>query len=98
MKILITEEQREKFILKIPGPEFFGGWDNLQKFLKKKGNPDYEIIGNLDLRGTSTESLGNLISVGGNLYLERTPISIKYSEEEIRGMINVKGDIYLNFS
>ncbi len=40
-------------------------------------------------------SLGNLQSVGGSLYLGGTPISKKYSEEEIRRMGDVKGNIYL---
>jgi hypothetical protein len=40
-------------------------------------------------------SLGNLTSVGGDLYLRNTPISRKYSENEIRKMVDVKGEIYL---
>jgi len=39
-------------------------------------------------------SLGNLQSVGGHLHLARTPISKKYSKEEIRQMVDVKGEIY----
>ena len=53
------------------------------------------VGGYLDLRGTQIKSLGNLQSVGGDLYLYETPISEKYSEEEIRQMVNVEGDIYL---
>jgi hypothetical protein len=30
------------------------------------------------------------------LYLYETPISEKYSEEEIRQMVNVEGEIYLS--
>ena len=40
-------------------------------------------------------SLGNLKHVGGFLDLRRTPIAEKYSEEEIRKMVKVEGDIYL---
>ena len=40
-------------------------------------------------------SLGNLKHVGGDLYLSNTPIAKKYSKEEIRKMVNVKGNIYL---
>jgi hypothetical protein len=29
------------------------------------------------------------------LYLYRTPISKKYTREEIRSMVNVRGDVYL---
>jgi hypothetical protein len=49
----------------------------------------------LDLIDTPIESLGDLQSVGMNLYLNDTPISEKYSEEEIRQMVNVEGKIYL---
>jgi len=53
------------------------------------------VGGDLYLGETRIESLGNLQSVGGDLYLWGTPISKKYSEEEIRQMIQVGGDIYL---
>ena len=54
------------------------------------------VGGYLDLEGTNIESLGALTSVGRDLYLRITPISKKYSEEEIRQMVEVKGDIYLS--
>jgi hypothetical protein len=41
------------------------------------------------------ESLGNIQFVGGDLYLRVTPIARKYSEKEIRQMVNVGGDIYM---
>ena len=53
------------------------------------------VGGNLDLRVTSIESLGNLQSVGGYLYLRKTPLSEKYTEEQIRQMVDVGGKIYL---
>ena len=62
--------------------------------IKSLGNLQY--VGRfLDLRFTSIKSLGNLQSVVGNLFLYETPISKKYSEEEIRQMVNVGGEIYL---
>ena len=107
----------------------------MQKFLVKKGNPDFTIDGDLglgrtpieslgnlisvggyltlfmtpikslgnltsvdddlDLNRASIESLGNLTSVGGDLDLRYTPISEKYTEEEIRSQVEVKGKIYL---
>ena len=142
-------------ILKIPFAAFDNNWDDLQLFLKHRGNPPYEITDGLDLRDTNIKSLGNLTSVGGNLdlggsgiqslgnltsvggnldlfksnikslgnltsvggflfiyrakieslgnltsvggYLDLmgTPLSNKYSEEEIRKMVKVVGDIYL---
>ena len=55
------------------------------------------VNGYLDLlRCEELTSLGNLQSVGGFfLDLRNTPISEKYSEEEIRRMVNVKGDIFI---
>ena len=49
---------------------------------------------NLDLEGTMIESFENLTYVGGHLDLENTPISEKYSEKEIRQMVNIRGHIY----
>jgi hypothetical protein len=33
--------------------------------------------------------------VGGYLYLENTPLSEKYTEEQIRQMVDVGGNIYM---
>ena len=49
----------------------------------------------LSLKGTAIESLGNLKFVGGYLDLERTPLFKKYTEKQIRKMVNV-GGIYLS--
>jgi hypothetical protein len=49
----------------------------------------------LNLRESQIESLGDLTSVGGYLDLRETQISKKYTEEEIRQMIDVKGKIYM---
>ena len=53
------------------------------------------VGGSMDLYGTSMRTLGNLQSVGGYLDLREAPISKKYTDEEIRQMVNVGGDIYL---
>ena len=54
------------------------------------------VGGTLNLNGCKNlTSLGNLTSVGGNLDLEGTPISKKYSKEEIRKMVEVGDEIYL---
>jgi hypothetical protein len=53
------------------------------------------VGGNLDLRKTPIESLGNLTSVGGSLDLRYAPLSEKYTEEEIRQMVDVGDDIIL---
>jgi hypothetical protein len=82
-------------ILDLPPLDFFGDWETLQNFLKRKGNPLFTIDGDLNLRRTQIQSLDNLVSVGGYLDLRQTPLSEKYSEKEIRNMIDVKGKIYL---
>ena len=57
---------------------------------------DLEVGGGLYLVNTSIQSLPPGLKVGGDLYLRGTPISIKYTEEEVRKMVpGVKGDIYL---
>jgi hypothetical protein len=50
------------------------------------------VDGYLDIKGTQIKSFGNLQSVGGNLFLNEY-FSEKYTDEEIRSMINVDGDI-----
>ena len=102
MKIVISESQynrlieteEEQKVLEIPNLRIFGknreiAWNRLQKFLEKKGNPPYSIEGNLDLRDTPIESLGNLQSVGRNLDLEKTPI------QSLGNLEFVGGDLYL---
>ena len=91
-KLLVEEEQE---ILQIPSLDVFGEWETLQKFLERRGYPLYSVGGDLDLEGTNIKSLGNLTSVGGYLDLSRTPLSKKYTIEEIRNMVKVGGDIYL---
>ena len=50
------------------------------------------VGGYLNIRGTELESLPKLQSVGGNLYLNEY-FSEKYTDEEIRNIINVGGGI-----
>ena len=149
MKVIINENQYEllkemkdkPLVYNFPSLDVFGyerpmdNWNLMQKFLAKRGNPDFTIDCDLDLNDTiieslgnltsvgealylsytpikslgkltsvggdlhlfltSIESLGNLTAVGGNLYLKKTPISEKYTEEEIRSQVKVEGKIYL---
>jgi hypothetical protein len=53
------------------------------------------VGGWLHLRDTNIKSLGNLEYVGGDLNLRRTPLSEKYTEEEIRNMVEVDGKIFM---
>lgn len=61
-----------------------------------KSLDNLESVGDdLNLYRTRIQSLGNLKYVGGYLYLTKTPLSEKYSEEEIRKQVEVGGNIYL---
>lgn len=62
--------------------------------MKTLGNLTY-VGGDLNLNGSNIKSLGNLESVGGYLFLRDTPLSKKYSEEEIRQMVDVKENIHI---
>ena len=56
---------------------------------------DLEYVGlRFAAAGSNIESFGNLKYVGGNLFLRYTPLSKKYTEEQIRRMVNVIGRIY----
>ena len=76
--------------------ERVGGSLNLAscKNLQSLGDLKY-VDGWLDLGSTRIETLGNLEYVGGWLDLGRTPLSKKYTEEEIRDMIGFVGKVYL---
>jgi hypothetical protein len=121
MKYIINERQynllteQEEQILRVPFVAFGNDWDVLQRFMERRGNPPYEIMGDLDLGETNVESLGNLTSVGGHLdlsvtdvkslgsltsvgdYLDLryTPLTKKYTKDEIRSMVEVGDEIYL---
>jgi hypothetical protein len=74
MKYIINERQyklitEQEEILRIPFSAFGNNWDDLQKYLERRGNPPYEITGNLILKNSEFESLGNLTSVGGDLII-----------------------------
>ena len=88
---LLTEDEEQK-ILKLPELDYFGGWETLQKFLEKKGNPLYSIDGNLNLEGTDVEYLDNLVSVSGNLYLWGTSV------KSLGNLKSVGGYLYLSKS
>ena len=58
--------------------------------------PDLTVRGNLDLERTKITSLPPNLTVENDLYVYGTPLSKKYSEDEIRAMApNVKGEIYM---
>ena len=72
-----------------------GGYlDLINSKIESLGNLT-SVGGDLNLYGSKIESLGNLTSVGGYLDLKDTPLSKKYTEEEIRSMVEVGGKVYL---
>ena len=101
---ILKEETKDEYILEIPNLRFIPNadlensegrkeaWDKLLRLLN--GKP-FIFDDDLNLSYTEITSLGNLQSVGGDLGLRNTPISEKYSGEEIRRMVDVKGNIYL---
>jgi hypothetical protein len=99
MKIIISESQHRRLfeeqqqVLQIPSLRVFNNdWNQLQKFLKSKGNPPYSLGGDLNLRKSQIESLENLTSVGGDLYLRYTPI------KSLGNLTSVGGDLDLENS
>ena len=74
---------------------YVGGFLDLQfcKNLVSLGDLEY-VGGFLGLLASKNfQSLGNLEYVGGDLDLQSTPLSEKYTEEEIRDMVQVVGVI-----
>jgi hypothetical protein len=96
MKYIITEHQLEKIkgkILNIPFDALDNDWDLLQKFLSRKGNPPYIIIGDLNLYDRQDiKSLGSLIEVKGDLFLNFSSI------ESLGNLTSVEGDFDLNYT
>jgi hypothetical protein len=127
----LLNEQDE--VINVPDLDFFdGSWEELLEFTRGR---KFRVRGDLDLTDICPETLGNIISVDGDLdlydcenltslgSLERVDgyldlwncenltslgnlkyvggylrlsgvIAEKYSEEEIRKMVDVKGNIY----
>ena len=75
--------------------EYVGGMLDLRNTqIESLGNLT-SVGGDLNLNDTSIKSLGNLTSVGGSLDLEGTPLSKKYTKDQIRQMVKVGGYIFL---
>ena len=78
MKYIINEDQLDRIkdnILKIPYISVGNDWDLLQKYIKKKGNPPYILVGKIDLAGRKDIiSLGSLFGVDGDLLMNGTSV------------------------
>ena len=71
-----------------------GHLDLYYSTIKSLGQLQY-VGKDLDLEKSDIESLGDLKLVGGSLDLENTLISKKYSGDQIRKMVKVKGTIFI---
>ena len=95
MKYIITEEQLEKVkdkILKVSFQVFANDWNALQEFLNRRGNPPYIITDDVNLlENKEITTLGNLISVGGNLDLYRTKIKYLENLTSVGGYLDLRG-------
>ena len=90
-----------------------GAFDNnyqmLLEFMDTLGNPKFKIAGDVDLRNTNIESVGNLVEVEGFLYLDNTNIESLPDNLKVGGYLilyntkikslpdnlHVDGDFYL---
>ena len=78
-------------ILKIPYKAFNEDWDLLQQFLDRRGNPRYEIVGDVNLYNRQDIiDLGNLVRVDGFLGLHGTSI------QSLGNLKYVAGDLFLH--
>ena len=83
-------EKEEQEVLNIPSLKYFDNdWDFLQEFLESEGNPPYTIGGNLNLVGLKVESLGNLVSVEGDIYAYDTPLKSLGSLTSVGGLMDL---------
>lgn len=72
-------------ILKIPY-SVFNDWNLLRRYLKRKGNPKYELIGDIKLTRTfMLHQFENLTKIYGNLDLSDSSVRSLGDIEEITG-------------
>jgi hypothetical protein len=94
MKYIITERQynlieQKKEILTLPFAAFSDDWWLLQKYIDRKGNPPYELTGDVNLYNFDLETLGTLVKVDGNLDLYDTPIKSLGDLEYVGGYLDL---------
>ena len=78
-------------ILKIPYKAFNEDWNLLQQFLERRGNPRYEIVGDVELsKRKDISDLGNLVRVDGDLNLVFSSI------QSLGNLKYVAGDLFLH--
>lgn len=76
-----------KEILTIPYSAF-NDWYQLQKFLELRGNPSYELVGDVDLlRQKGIVNLGNLVRIDGNLNIFASSVQSLETLEYVGGYL-----------
>ena len=76
-------------LLKIPY-NVFNDWNQLQQFLERKGNPRYELVGDVKLsKRKDIFDLGNLVRVYGDLNLYISSIQSLGNLEYVGGDLNL---------
>jgi hypothetical protein len=97
MKYIITESQHkrlfeeEQMVLHIPSLRVFDNdWNQLQKFLKSKGNPPYSIGGDLDLSEMPIQTLGHLVFISGDLLLGYSNIQYLWKLKSVGGSLSLR--------
>ena len=69
----------------------FNDWNQLQQFLKRKGNPRYELVGDVKLRyQNDIFDLGNLVRVDGDLSLRWSSIQSLGSLEYVAKSLDLR--------
>jgi len=95
MKYLITERQlnliKEDKIRTFNFDIFNKNWDLLQKFLERRGNPDYILEGDIDLT-REIKTLGNLVGIQGDLIAYRSKL------DSLGKLRHVSGNVFLQFT
>ena len=77
-------------LLKIPYTVFNKNWNLLQQFLDRRGNPKYELVGDVKLLNRKDIfDLGNLVRVYGDLDLFISSIQSLGSLEYVGGDLNL---------
>jgi hypothetical protein len=102
MKIIITERQynlieQDQELLKIPFDAFSNDWNVLQKYLSRRGDPLYELVGDVDLAFRNIRTLGSLVRVIGNLDLREAPIRSLGYLEYVSGDLNLYDSLLESF-
>lgn len=94
MNYILTEEQLKTIgnsVIRIPYRHFNHSWTMVQKFISKKNNPPYILIGKIDLNGYDIEDLGSLVKVEGSLLLPNTTIRSLGDLLEVTGFLDLYG-------